>query len=132
MNNKKFQKGVSLYFVVITVMIMLSSIVVLSNILYIRTKMIKDAGDSVTAFYAADSGIEKFLYLKGKGWALPPFDPPTQANYYLMEGSNLYDQSQNPQYGYKESYTYLGGPSARTLVSVGKYAKIKRGIIVKW
>jgi hypothetical protein len=114
-------------------MIMLSSIVVLSNILYIRTKMIKDAGDSVTAFYAADSGIEKFLYAKGKGWALLPFDPPDAVNYYLMEGPELFSQGDSKMsYGYKESYT-PGGPSiARTLVAVGKYAKIKRGIIVKW
>ncbi|MBP6891286.1 hypothetical protein KBC01_03070 [Candidatus Parcubacteria bacterium] len=129
--NRKFQKGVSLYFVVITVMIMLSSVMVLSNILYIRTKMIKDAGDSVIAFYAADSGIEKSLYYKNiikkadpdNGWADP------SSGYYL--GPSLYSVESDPNYGYKSFFSKAGN-NLRTLISIGKFGKIKRGIIVKW
>lgn len=142
MDKKKFQKGISLYFVVITIMVMLSSIVVLSNILYIRTKMIKDAGDSVIAFYAADSGIEKFLYLKSviaptkpSGYVLPSADP-RDGSYYLMDApaGNIYTPADpsNVFYGYKTNYTPGAGPAPRTLTAIGKYAKIKRGIIVKW
>lgn len=127
---KGFQKGVSLYFVVITIMVMLSSITVLSNILYIRTKMIKDAGDSVIAFYAADSGIEKSLYHKTIG-TLPTFDPEN-GEYYTMDTNNIFLTESNPFYGYKTTYLSPGGVSIRTLIAVGKYSKIKRGIIVKW
>lgn len=131
--NRKFQKGVSLYFVVITVMIMLSSVMVLSNILYIRTKMIKDAGDSVIAFYAADSGIEKSLYYKNNikkadpdnGWADP------SSGYYLINGPSLYSVESDPNYGYKSFFSKAGN-NLRTLISIGKFGKIKRGIIVKW
>lgn len=128
--NKKFQKGVSLYFVVITIMVMLSSIMVLSNILYIRTKMIKDAGDSVTAFYAADSGIEKSLYYKSQkgltnGWSDP------NPGFYSLENDNFEIVTDGiPRYGYKSTYTIAG--TTRQLVGVGVYGKIKRGIIVKW
>jgi len=136
MENKKFQKGVSLYFVVITVMIMLSSVMVLSNILYIRTKMIKDAGDSVVAFYAADSGIEKSFYYKNiinKKDPTPPWTDPYGNNYYLINGPDTYSigLEKNINYGYK-SFFSVAGNNTRTLISIGKFGKIKRGIIVKW
>lgn len=132
--NRKFQKGVSLYFVVITVMIMLSSVMVLSNILYIRTKMIKDAGDSVIAFYAADSGIEKSLYYKNIIKKADPDDEwadPSSGYYYLINGPSLYSTESDPNYGYKSFFSKAGN-NLRTLISIGKFGKIKRGIIVKW
>lgn len=56
------QKGISLYLAVMTMTILLAIVLGLSVILIGQTKMIKRMGDSVIAFYAADTGMERVLY----------------------------------------------------------------------
>lgn len=60
---KYFQKGASLYFTVFILTIMMAIVLGLSSILIGQTRMLKGMGDSVIAFFAADSGIERILYL---------------------------------------------------------------------
>jgi len=58
----KLQKGVSLYFSIIILSILLAIVLGLGAILIGQTRMIKGMGDSVTAFYGADTGVERILY----------------------------------------------------------------------
>src|SRR3989339_347597 len=67
--NLKFensQKGVSLIIVFFMMMIILAVVLSISIILYSQIKVIRNIGDSVVAFYIADSGIEKTLYYDRK------------------------------------------------------------------
>jgi len=91
-----FQKGVSLYFSIIILSILLAIVLGLGTILIGQTRMIKGMGDSVTAFYGADTGIERILYedklcrcsslncCSGLGWACVD---PTDCDEGLSGGS---------------------------------------------
>ena len=57
----KPQKGVALYLALLIMAILLSIGLALSVILMGQMRMIRGMGDSVIAFYAADTGIEKAL-----------------------------------------------------------------------
>jgi len=66
-SNFKFQisnseKGVSLIITFFVLVIILAVVLSISIILYSEIKIIRNIGDSVVAFYAADSGVEKTLY----------------------------------------------------------------------
>lgn len=59
---EKSEKGASLYFAMVILSILLAIALGLSAILIGQTRMITGMGDSVVAFYAADTGIERVLY----------------------------------------------------------------------
>lgn len=61
-NKKENQKGVSLYLAVVILAILLPVAIGLSSIVIFQLKMTRELGNSVVAFYAADSGLEKALY----------------------------------------------------------------------
>jgi len=56
------QKGVSLIITLFIMIIILGVVLFISALLYSEVKIIKNIGDSMIAFYAADSGAEKVLY----------------------------------------------------------------------
>ncbi len=56
------KKGVALYFSIIILSILLAIVLGLATILIGQTRMIKGMGDSVVAFYGADTGVERILY----------------------------------------------------------------------
>ncbi|MCX6723318.1 MAG: pilus assembly PilX N-terminal domain-containing protein [Candidatus Staskawiczbacteria bacterium] len=56
------QKGVSLIMTFFIMIILLSVVLSISVILYSEIKIVRNVGNSVVSFYAADSGIEKVLY----------------------------------------------------------------------
>lgn len=56
------QKGVSVFLAVMILTIILSVALGISTISVFQTKMIKGMNDSVTSFYAADTGMELVLY----------------------------------------------------------------------
>lgn len=56
------QKGVSLIITFFITIIILFVVLAISAILYSEIKIIRNIGNSVVAFYAADSGVEKVLY----------------------------------------------------------------------
>lgn len=63
MNYKKIsQKGVSLYLALLIMAVLLSIGLGISAILFGQIKIIRGIGDSIVAFYAADTGIEEVLY----------------------------------------------------------------------
>ena len=64
------QKGVSLYLSILILAILLAISLGLSTILISQIKIIRSIEESVIAFYAADTGIERELYEKNS----PPFE----------------------------------------------------------
>jgi Tfp pilus assembly protein PilX len=56
------QKGLSLYLAIMIMSILLAIVLGMSAILFHQLKMIGEMGNSVVAFYAADTGIERALY----------------------------------------------------------------------
>jgi len=63
---KNKEKGVSLIITFFILTIILAVVLSISMLLYGQIKIIRNIGNSVIAFYAADSGVEKFLYYDRK------------------------------------------------------------------
>jgi hypothetical protein len=61
---KNYQKGVSLYFALMIMFILLAIGLGISLIIVSQMKMIRGMGDSVVALYVADTGIEHAMYNK--------------------------------------------------------------------
>ncbi|TSC95048.1 MAG: hypothetical protein CEN87_60 [Parcubacteria group bacterium Licking1014_1] len=59
---KDSQKGILLIITFFILTIILAVVLAVSTILYSEIKIIRNIGNSVVAFYAADSGVEKTLY----------------------------------------------------------------------
>lgn len=66
-------KGISLYLTIVLLSLMLTSVLTLSAILANQMKMIFNLGDAVTAFVAADAGIERALYEDRRATSTPSF-----------------------------------------------------------
>lgn len=56
------QKGISLIITFFIMIIILSVVLSISALLYSEVKIIRNMGNSVVSFYAADSGVEKLFY----------------------------------------------------------------------
>lgn len=75
------QSGISLLLVVMIMAIMLSAVFGLSFLLNTQFKMLSSAGNSVIAFYAADTGAERVLKTIIKDKILPPTGTDGQGNF---------------------------------------------------
>jgi hypothetical protein len=60
------EKGVSLIMTFFIMTIMLAIVLSVSLVLYDQIKIIRNIGNSIVSFYAADGGVEKFLYYDRK------------------------------------------------------------------
>lgn len=60
-NSAKMQSGISLYLALMIMTILLAISFGISTIFIGQTKMMEEMGNSVIAFYAADTGIEQIL-----------------------------------------------------------------------
>ncbi len=56
------EQGVSLYLAIMIMSILLAIVLGMSAVLFYQLKMVGEMGNSVVAFYAADTGIENALY----------------------------------------------------------------------
>ncbi len=56
------QKGATLYLAIVIMSVLLAAVFSISSIVLTQIRTIKGMGDSVVAFYAADTGIETALY----------------------------------------------------------------------
>lgn len=65
-NKMQKERGVSLIITFFILVIILAAVLAISTILYGEIKVIRNMGNSVVAFYAADSGVEKTLYYDRK------------------------------------------------------------------
>ena len=80
-------KGVSLYLALMIMFILIAIGLGVSLIIVSQMKMIRGMADSVVAFYAADTGIEKSLYLnlkEGQSGAIDPAEPVGGATYKVI------------------------------------------------
>jgi hypothetical protein len=68
---KNPEKGISLYLAIIIITVLTSSLLALVSISVSQIKIIWSLGDSVNAFYAADTGAERVLYDIYKGGYVP-------------------------------------------------------------
>jgi hypothetical protein len=59
---KNSQQGISLIITFFIMIIILSAVLSISALLYSEIKVIRNMGNSVASFYAAESGIEKVLF----------------------------------------------------------------------
>lgn len=66
------QKGFTLYFAIIMMSILLAAVFSIGSVVLLQIKTIKGMGDSIIAYYAADTGAEKALF-EGK-FIIPPDD----------------------------------------------------------
>jgi Tfp pilus assembly protein PilX len=62
MNPKDSQKGVAIYLALMVTIILLAIGLGISTIIVSQMVMIREMGDSVGAFYAAETGVERVLY----------------------------------------------------------------------
>ena len=60
------QKGLSLYLAIVIMSILLAIVLGMSTILFYQLKIVGGMGNSVVAFYAADTGTERALYDENK------------------------------------------------------------------
>lgn len=59
--NKFLQKGVALYLALLVLTVLLAIGLIITTLLVGQLRIIRGLGDSVIAFYAADTGVEKAL-----------------------------------------------------------------------
>lgn len=66
------QQGVSLYLTIIILSLLLGIALAGSSLLIGQLGRLKSSGDSILAFYAADAGIERALFIDNKNCASSP------------------------------------------------------------
>jgi hypothetical protein len=113
-NKSKKQLGVSLYISLIIVTIMLTMVFGLTAIMYSQMKIIRGLGQSVVAFYAADTGVERVLYdVRKEGGG---------GNFY---GQEIFLDPTNSSYNTATASCYTDRICIR---SIGTFKETKRAI----
>lgn len=112
-------KGISLYFGLIIMAIFLAVALGLTTILIGQMGIMKGMGDSVVAFYAADTGIEKILAMRGAFPGVPlEYTFPNGATYIVTV-------TQGGTGGCAPSYYFC-------LKSIGSFRATKRAIEITY
>lgn len=113
------QKGVSVYITVVIMSILLSVSLGLSSIIVGGAKMVMNLGDSVKAFHAADTGVEKALYCIKVG-------PTCVAAQTCANTSNTFSAG----YGWTITITGSGDclSAGTSIKSLGTYKTTKRKV----
>lgn len=117
---RNFKRGVSLYFTVIIMSVLLALSLGLSIILFSQTKVTREIGYSTIAFYAADSGIERIYYNFD-----PTNNPCPESNPCSLDGAEYYVRILNPVDNPGEC---SGAGINYCIKSYGVYKDIKRAI----
>jgi len=89
MSKNKTEKGISVYLVILLSTFILAIALGLSTILVSQIKMSHEIGESVIAFYAADTGIEAVL----KSPDDYPFEPQYSYGYLDLDGGGTESSS---------------------------------------
>lgn len=90
----KRQKGVAIYLTISIIAVLSSALLALISLVVSQIEIVLTVGDSVVAFYAADTGIERILYdLYKKGWRpslgeKPYYQITLDGAYYTVEVSD--------------------------------------------
>ncbi len=121
------EKGVSLYLALIIMGAVLALALGISTILVTQMKTTKEIGDSVVAFYAADTGIERALF-EDNGIS-------TDIDDFLDFNGNAEKDDDEP--GYKVKGLNPGDENCSTEVSfcmksVGTFKQTQRALLVSF
>ncbi len=119
------QKGISLYLVLMVMAVLLAMTLGLSAILFSQIRMIREMGNSVISFYAADTGIEWLLY---KDEECRKLAPNCDLAICTADCQNLLDQTFPEESVSKASYIASVANNGITFKSVGKYKETRRAI----
>ncbi len=127
----RLQKGVSIYLALMIMSILLAIGLGISLIIVSQMKTIKGMGDSVVAFYAADTGIERALYEP-----MPSFGGDVGDASYTVEvvcccrgvGDCLFGVGECAGYGLEEDLDCVCNAFYLCYTSVGTYRGIRRAI----
>lgn len=104
--NVNKQSGVSLIITFFVMIIILGVVLAVSTLLYSELKVIRNIGNSVVAFYAADSGIEKVLYYDRR--VLPEL---AEAEVAIRGLCSMCDMENNPDACQEDPGTGIGDKS---------------------
>lgn len=116
------QKGVSLYIAIMIIVILLAIVLGAGAILLGQLKTIKGMENSITAFYAADSGIERILMDRENPILSPVFSEcPCIGPVVCTLGNDI---------NYCVDVQSLPAPDNFYIHSVGEYRGTKRAIEV--
>jgi len=130
--NLKFpisERGVSLYLAVVILSIILAITLGLGAILVQQTITIKEMGDSVAAFYAADTGAERILY-EDKLCRMSGCDG---LSWFCVdaaecdEGRSSVDSPVSGSVG-QATYQIIFNDGATNITSIGTYSGARRAI----
>ncbi|MBU1015181.1 hypothetical protein KKI17_01970 [Patescibacteria group bacterium] len=113
--------GVALYITVMVLVVLLAIAAGMSQVFFQQTQILREAGYSVVAFYAADTGIEEVL----KDRNGTPTDIPDG-----VVGSASYEVVVTPSGGVKPDDTVCdpAGTGHYCIKSTGKYQNVRRAI----
>ncbi len=142
MFHTKHQKGISLLFVVLITSLVLAIGLGISTIIIQEIKMTSQMGYSVTAFYAADSGIEAALYdLYQSDLPIPEHsniidETDLGASYihYQTQAYCCYSEYELCSVDCPEGFESDTGCETRNycLKSLGSYRNVERAIEIKY
>ena len=117
---KNFQKGVSLYLTIVILSVLTAALLSLVSISVSQIKIIYSVGDSVIAFYAADTGIERVLYhIFKEGWQPSFFGECPYPAWQILSNDAEYK-------------VCVSDNSTSTIWSTGSYKKTKRKIEINF
>jgi len=129
----KGQRGVSLYLTIIIMVILLAVVLGLSAILLSQLKMVKEMENSVIAFYAADTGIERILYEDKLCRQVPPCLAPCKND---SDGDGFCDgvptNYDTGEVSLGNQATYNAKAITNGFKSVGTFKGTKRAIEITW
>lgn len=112
--NKEKQKGVALYIVIVLLSVFITVVFTLTGVSLSQIRISWQAGDSVKAFCAADTGVERALYNIRKSG----------------EFGNIGSTALNNASIYSVNITYT--PTTATINSKGIFKKARRSIEAKY
>lgn len=129
--NSKFlklnnQEGIALLLTMLILAGILAITIGIANLMITEIRLSSLTGQSVTAYYAAESGIEKALYEDRKGSYDPPAPPSGPTTLYT---------STDPAYNVSvttEEDSETPGNMIVTYKSIGSYKKTNRSIEVDY
>lgn len=114
---QKSERGVSLYLTVMILTLILAMALGISSLLVSQIRLGHDLGDSVLAFYATETGVERSLFALSQGETGPQWQET------LSNNASYVANFENPGEG--------GCPATvlnYCLKSIGVYNGIRRGI----
>ena len=114
-NNHKNQKGVSLYLTMVILSVLMAVILTMINVAISQIKVIHTLSNSVVAFYAADTGVERVLYAVYKEGYIPSKGECPSSYGGTLENEAAYE-------------VCVSDKSNLIIFSTGSYRKIKRRI----